>query len=157
LGKGGGMAVTNPIIRRFGAAPQTAKTWSKIGELLLREKIESCCTTGEPISLFREISCLVLTVLMDSIMGSEFAKKHGKELIPLIQAHDENLYAPEFKFLPWWASKASRTIRYVEDRFNQLVNEEARVRLENVEKYKDNMDFFQLLLNGSEKHDGIIF
>lgn len=149
------MATAHPIMRSFLNNPGTAKIWANLGERLLREKIETWCETRKAVPLFHEISTLVMTVVMYAIMGNAFADKYAKELIPIVQAYEVALQTPESKALPWWASKAGRIIKSAERRLKELLDEEVKFRLQNRDKFKDNVDFLQDMLNQRDRHEGI--
>ena len=54
---------------------------------------------------------------------------------------------PVTRALPRWASKDGRLLDSVEKRFKELIDEEVTRRLENMDKYKDNIDYLQMILN----------
>ena len=149
------METAHPIMRSFLNNSDTARIWANVGERLFREKIETWCETREAVALFHEISTLVMTVVMYAIMGHAFADKYAKELIPIVQAYEVALQTPESKALPWWASKAGRIIKFTERRFKAVLDEEVKVRLQNRDKFKDNVDFLQDMLNQRDHHEGI--
>jgi cytochrome P450 len=113
----------------------------------VRKRFEGWCERGETLSLFQGMSNLVLTVLLHMFVGSEFAERHAEECIPLIREFESAMQKPLSKILPRWASAEGRLLAYVETRFKELVDEEVLHRLENMEKYKDNKDYLQMVLN----------
>src|SRR5947207_3079892 len=91
--------------------------------------------------IFREMSNLVMTLMLTILMGREFEEKYGEELVPMIQAYEWALQRPQTKALPRWLSDEGRILESVEARMKQLVREEVLHRLENPEKYEMNMDY----------------
>lgn len=112
---------------------------------------------GEPISLFRGMSDLVVKVLLHMFIGPEFAEKHAEELVPIILAYETAIQKPEVRLFPRWATKSGSLLHSTERRFEELIGKESKMRLENWEKYKDNLDLLQVLLNtmGRKNCEGV--
>lgn len=131
------------------SASENLEYWQRLIRPLVRKRFEEWADKGEPVSLFRGLSDLVMTTLVHLLMGSEFAEKHAKELVPVVRAYEYALQKPETKILPRWASKKGRLMDSVEQRMVELVGDEVTRRLEHPEQYKGNMDYMQHVLNAA--------
>jgi hypothetical protein len=87
-----------------------------------------------------------LTLVLYIFMGDEFAENHAEELVPILRSYESAVQKPETKLFPRWMTRQGRLLSHVEERMKVLVNEEVRKRLDNPEKYVDNMDYLQHLL-----------
>ena len=132
-------------MRSFVNSSEILNVWGETGSRLLRERLETWTTSGENVAIFAEFSTMVMTVVIYAIMGAHFTEKYAKELVPLVQAYEMALQDPLAKGLRLWASNPGRLIKSVERFIKRVINEEVKERLENPEKYKKNVDFFQQL------------
>lgn len=91
-------------------------------------------------------------------VGEEFAILYGDELVPLIRRYEPAFQKPQTKVLPHWMSKDGRLLDFAEERMVELIKLEARARLREPERYKNNGDYLQLVLNaeGGKYVDGIL-
>ena len=142
----GNAKMSQRVMRRFMMGSDAFKTWVEVSQSIARERIEEWDKSGESVDIFREISALVMTVILSVLTGSNFAKKHAREIIPMVQAYESAMQKPEVKALPHWASKSGRFVNYTERRMKELIDEEVRCRVENPEKHKDNRDYLQMML-----------
>ena len=113
----------------------------------MKENFNIWAETGEDVSLFRDLSDLVMTALFYIFLGPEFAGKHAEELVPMIRAYEWALQRPQTKVLPRWMSEEGRLLDSVEERFVGLVDDEINKRLKEKKRYEHNRDYLQLLLN----------
>ena len=132
------------------------EAWRQLVKPLAKAKFTEWAENPDPIPIFQRMSDLVMTLVLNIIMGSEFAGEYGDELVPMIQAYEIALQKPQTKVLPRWLSKEGRTLEYVETQMKRLIGEEILRRLENPKKYGKNMDYFQSLLDsmGAEHVEG---
>jgi hypothetical protein len=140
------------------AAPENIEYWTTSIQPLVRERFGAWAKTGEAVSLFRGISDLVMTVLFHLFLGDEFADRHAKELVPMVRAYEKAMQKPETKVLPRWMSRNGRLLDSVEEHFRALCDEEIARRLNNMDKYRGQKDYLQLLLNavGGRFAEGIV-
>jgi len=89
---------------------------------LAKQRFTEWAESGEPVSLFRGMSNLVMTLLLYIFVGPDFAEKHAEELVPMIQAYE-------------W--------------LKTLIDEEVLRRLESPAKYEKNRDYLQMVLNAA--------
>lgn len=124
---------------------------------IVRKQIDMWANDGEPVPLFDSISNLSLEALLHMLVGTDFAQRHVKELVPKVRAYEQALQAPETRLLPRWMSKAGRLLISVERRYTALLNCEIRHRMENIDKFRDNKDYLQIVLNavGDNYFEGI--
>jgi hypothetical protein len=87
---------------------ETLMAWVEVSRSIAMQRKEVWDKSGESVGLFREISTLVMTVIFSVLTGPNFAKKHAKEAIPMMQGYELAMQKPEVKALPCWASKAGR-------------------------------------------------
>lgn len=144
------MEASQPIARQFLRDPETMTLWKETGGKLARGLIEKLSQTGQSVPLFQEISKLVMTVVLYALMGPAFTEKHGETIIPMVQAYEVAIQSPEIKAFPWWATKAGRLTKSVEQHFERLVDEEIKCRLAHPEKHRNSSDFLRIML---EKRD----
>lgn len=135
-------------MQRTLASPEHFESWKQIVRPIVKAQFIAWSECAAPIPIFQRMSDLIMKVVVNIIMGPEFAREHGDEIIPMIQAYERALQKPQTKVLPRWLSKEGRTLEYVEARMRQLIGGEASRRLENPSKYSNNMDYFQSLLEG---------
>jgi cytochrome P450 len=147
------------LMQKVLSSPANIEFWRAMIQPMARDRFESWSQHGEPVSLFQGMSELVLAVLFHMFTGPVFAEKHEKELIPLVRAYESAMQKPLARALPRWASKDGRLLDSVEKRFKELIDEEVTRRLENMDKYKDNIDYLQMVLNnvGGKFYEGIHF
>jgi hypothetical protein len=126
---------------------ENVEHWMQLIRPLAKQQFTEWAESGEPVSLFRGMSTLVMTLLLYMLVGPEFAKLHAEELVPMIQAYEWSLQKPQTKILPRWMSPEGRLLDTVEERMKVLIDEEILRRLENPTKYEKNMDYLQLVLN----------
>lgn len=139
--------VAIPLLRKLLSDPKHLDSFTRLMEPVVRKQFEEWVECGTAIPLFESISDLTITTMLHMFLGSYFATKHGKELVPLIRAYEKALQRPEIKLLPRWASKPGRLLLAVERRFETLVTTEMKRRLRNFDKYRDHEDYFQEILN----------
>ena len=114
---------------------------------MTRKRFAEWASSDSPISLFRGMSDLVMTLLLNMFMGEEFATLYGDELIPVVRQYEQAFQKPQTKILPHWMSKEGKFLDFVEERMAELVELEARMRLKDPKRYEMNGDYFQLILN----------
>jgi len=141
------------------SAQQNLDYWKDQAQPIIQRKFEEWAEKGEPVSLFRGLSNIVMTTLIYLLLGDEIGEKYATELAPKVRAYEIAFQTPETKALPRWLSKNGRLMDEVEDLMVELVRGETTRRLENVEKYKNNPDYLQQVLNtvGAEYIDGTIY
>ena len=127
--------------------PENVEYWMNLVRPLGKQRFTEWAEAGEPVSLFRGMSNLVMTLLLYIFMGPEFAEQHAEELVPMIQAYEWSLQKPQTKVLPRSMSPEGRLLDSVEERMKVLIDEEVLRRLESPSKYKKNMDYLQMVLN----------
>ena len=121
--------------------------WIQQAETIAREQFNQWAKNGEPVSLFRGMSTLVMTLLIYIFTGPEFAGKHAEELVPMVQAFERAIQKPQTKALPRWMSSEGRLMDDAEARMKVLIDEEVTRRLEAPQKYENNMDYLQGIVN----------
>jgi hypothetical protein len=129
------------------SVPENIEYWAKLARPLVVERFSTWAETGEPINFFTGLSDLVLTLLLNIFLGAGFAEKHADELVPILRAYEWAMQKPQTKALPRWMSQEGRLLDAVEERMENLIGEEVRIRIENMDKYKGNMDYLQHMLN----------
>ena len=146
-----------PAVHKSLSNPQRLEYWRKLMRPLAEAQFKAWSDRGEPISLFRGMSDLVVKVLLHMFIGPEFAEKHAEELVPIILAYETAIQKPEVRLFPRWATKSGSLLHSTERRFEELIGKESKMRLENWEKYKDNLDLLQVLLNtmGRKNCEGV--
>lgn len=147
------------IMQKSLSSPANIEFWRTMIQPIARDRFESWSMNDVPVSLFQGMSELVMTVLFHMLTGPVFAEKHAKQLVPLVRAYESAMQKPVTRTLPRWASKEGRLLNSVEKRFKELIDEEVIRRLENMDKYKDNSDYLQIVLNtvGGKFSEGIPF
>jgi hypothetical protein len=136
-----------PLLQKSLNNSEYVKHWHEYIKPMARAKFDSWAESGEQVSLFAEMSTLVLTILVHMFAGPSFAERHAAELVPLVQEYEKALQRPLPRLLPRWMSKDGRLLDYVDVRVSELIDEEVLKRIANMDKYKDNMDYLQLVLN----------
>ena len=136
-----------PAAHKSLSTPERLEYWMKLMRPIAKQQFEAWAISAEPVSLFRGISELVVTVLLYLFVGAEFADKHAKELVPLTLAYEAAIQKPSVRVFPRWLSSTGRFLRSTEKRFEKLIGEETKKRLESLDKYKDEMDLLQVLIN----------
>jgi hypothetical protein len=121
--------------------------WMKGIRPIAEQQFNTWAESGEDVPLFKGLSNLVITLLLYIFTGAEFTGKHAEELAPMIQAYETALQTPVTKILPRWMSSTGRFMNCTEARIKFLIDEEVDRRLENPEKYKNNMDYLQYVLD----------
>jgi sterol 14alpha-demethylase len=144
------------VMQRILSSPEHFDIWIRLAKPIAKARFMEWTDSGEPIPIFRQMSNLVMTLVVNIIMGAEFAEKYGDEVVPMIQAYEWALQRPQAKALPRSLSEAGRILDSVEARMKQLVGEEILWRQKNPEKYEKNMDYMQSMLNamGGEHIEG---
>ena len=144
-------------MQKILSSPEHFDAWVKLVKPMARARFLEWAENGEPIPIFQQMSHLVMTLVVNIIIGPEFAEKHGDEVVPMILAYEWALQKPQTKALPRWLSDEGRVLESVEARMKQLIGEEVEQRLKNPEKYKGNMDYMQAMLNnlGGNNIEGI--
>jgi len=134
-------------MQRILSSPEHFDVWIRLVKPIAKARFSEWADTGEPIAIFRQMSNLVMTLVVNIIMGPEFAEIYGDEVVPMIQAYEWALQKPQTKALPRWLSEEGRILESVEARMTQLIGEQVLRRGENPEKYEKNMDYMQSMLN----------
>jgi cytochrome P450 len=128
-------------------APENLDYWMQMIQPMAKERFTQWAERGEPISLFRGMSELVMSLLLYVFTGREFAERHVRELVPMMQSYEWAMQKPQTKALPRWMSRAGRLLDAVEERMKVLIDQEVLQRLKNPEKYEKNLDYLQMVLN----------
>jgi hypothetical protein len=136
-----------PFIQRTFSSSERLECWCQQGESIAREQFTQWAKSGEPVPLFRAMSTLVMTLLIYFFTGPEFAGKHVEELVPMVQAFERAMQKPQTRALPRWMSHEGRLMDYAESRMKVLIDEEVRRRLKAPQKYENNMDYLQEIVN----------
>lgn len=123
------------------------EAWKKLVKPIAKAKFLEWAESGDPIAIFYEMSTLVMTLVVNIVLGPEFAQEYGEEIVPMIQAYEQALQKPQTKVFPRWMSNEGKTMEYVEARFTQLIGQEITKRLADPKKFRNNKDYFQALLN----------
>ena len=136
--------------------PARLEAWKKQCIPIARAHFKQWANLGQPVSLFRSVSALAMTLLLHIFMGTEFAETHAEELVPMVRAYEWALQKPQVKVLPRWMSQEGKLLEAAEARMEQLIPEEIQKRAENPGKYQKNVDWFQTLMTrvGREHYDG---
>lgn len=118
-------------------------------------------TQSESVPLFQGVSHLVLSFMITMLMGEEFYRKYGDELIPKMDQFERDLQNPILRLLPWslWGLSApGRRHFQVADRFGELTCTELDDILKNPEMHVGRTDYFynavQKLGNGFRAYYG---
>jgi hypothetical protein len=143
-------------MQRILSSPEHFDAWKRLVKPIAKARFIEWMDSGEPIPIFRQMSNLVMTLVVNIIMGAEFAEEYGDEVVPMIQAYEWALQKPQTKALPRSLSPEGRILESVEARMKQLIGEEFLRRRENPEKYGKNMDYMQSMINamGGEYTEG---
>jgi len=143
-------------MQRILSLPEHFDIWIQLVKPIAKARFIEWADSGEPIPIFRQMSNLVMTLVVNIIMGAEFAEKYGDEVVPMILAYEWALQKPQTKALPRSLSREGRILDSVEARMIQLVGEEVLLRQKNPEKYDKNMEYMQSMLNamGGEHIEG---
>ena len=141
------MDASHRIMNKTINVSENVEYWMQLIRPLAKQQFTEWAESGEPVSLFRGMSTLVMTLLLYMLVGPEFAELHREELVPMIQAYEWSLQKPQTKVLPRWMSPEGRLLDAVEERMKVLIDEEVLRRLENPEKYEKNKDYLQMVLN----------
>jgi hypothetical protein len=136
-----------PIMQMILADPENITYWTRLIRPLVRERFNLWAETGEDVSLFRGISDLVMTALFYLFLGDEFAMRHASELVPMVRAYEKAMQTPQTKVLPRWMSREGVLLDTLEDHFKSLCDKEINRRLSDMDKFRGNKDYLQLLLN----------
>src|SRR5271170_751545 len=97
-------------------ASENVEYWMQLIRPLAKQRFTEWAESGGPVPLFREMSNLVMTLLLYIFVGPEFAELHAEELVPMIQAYEWSLQKPQTKVLPRWMSPEGRLLDSVEER-----------------------------------------
>lgn len=111
------------------------------------QKFKQWAETGRPVQIFREMSGLVLRVVLAVFMGLEFVEKYGDEVVPMVREYERMLAKIQPKIFPRWMSHHGRTMDKIEARIKVMVDEEVTERLYNPDKYEKNQDYLQDVVN----------
>ena len=147
MSDGDWVEVSLKIIQKSLNDPERLEYWVQNIRPIAAKRFNKWAETKESVPLFREMSKLVMRLLLYIFTGDEFAGKHADELVPLIQNYETVLQKPVTKILPRWMSFDGRFMNKVEKRLTELIDEEVDRRLENPKKYEQNKDYLQYILN----------
>src|SRR5215471_8605928 len=120
------------------SSPEHFDAWVCLVKPMAKARFIEWADMGEPIPIFREMSYLVMSLVVTIIMGPEFAEEYGDEVVPMILAYEWALQKPQTKVLPRWLTEEGRVLESVEARMKQLIGEDIIRRQENPEKYEKN-------------------
>lgn len=116
---------------------------------------------SDTVPLFKKISELVLSSMLTMLMGEDFNRKYGEELVPKMDQFERDLQKPILRLLPWslWGLSApGRRHIQVADRFGELASAELDDILNNPEMHEGRTDYFynavQKMGNGFRAHYG---
>lgn len=104
----------------------------------------------DSIPLFKSISHLVLSYLLVLIMGEEFYRRHGEELIPLLSRFERELQSPVLRITPgafWKLTTPGKFLFDVTERFDELTLAELKRIRENPDHHIDRDDYFYSLIS----------
>jgi hypothetical protein len=146
-----------PLYRKLLSDSECLHNFILLIEPVIKNQFEVWAESGKTIPLFESISDLTSTAMLRMFLGPNFTKRHAKELVKMIRSYEKALQKPEVKLLPRWASKSGRLLIAIERRFETLVKEEMKHRLQNLDNCKDNVDYLQKLLDavGDTYSDGV--
>lgn len=130
-------------MQRALSSSERVECWIQQAETIAREQFNKWAKDGEPVSLFRGMSTLVMTILIHIFTGPEFTRRHAEELVPMVQAFERAIQKPQTKALPRWMSSEGRLMDAAEARMRVLIDEEVRQRVEAPQKYEHNVDYLQ--------------
>jgi hypothetical protein len=99
-----------------------------------------------PVNLFTTTSDLVMLLLLYILTGTDFAEKHAKEVVPMMQPY-ARLRKHESYVLGRRISPTGRLLDGVERRMKMLIEEEVAFRLKNMERFRHKRDYLQIVLN----------
>ena len=97
------------------------------------------------IPLFESFSHLVLSYLLVILVGEDFYKRYGEELIPRMAQFERDLQSPLLRVTPdklWRFTKPGKALVDTGNRFDVLMAAELKDILENPEKHKGRGDYF---------------
>jgi hypothetical protein len=143
----GWVEIAFAIIRKKLTDPVNLQYWRDTTRPIVQKQFENWCESGEPVAISSGISSLVMTAVLHMLTGPEFAEKHAAELVPFVEAIVPTLASPMVRLFPHWVSKEGRLLKKIDERYKELVDEEVVRRLENMDKYRDQRDYLQMVLN----------
>src|SRR5579864_1441389 len=108
------------------SAPENLQYWRAMGQQKTLHKFKDWARRGEPVSLFRGMSEVVLTLLFHLNLGDEFADKYVEELVPLVRDYESAIQKLQTKLFPRWMTGKGRLLSHVEHRITVLVEEEVK-------------------------------
>ena len=141
------LEIAAPLFRKLLSDPKCLDNFAHLMEPVVRNQFETWAKSGLEIPLFQSMSELTSTAMLQLLLGPEFTKRHSKELIPMIRKYDKAIQKPQVRLLPRWASKEGCFLINFDRRFGTLVTEEMKYRLENLDRYRHNGDYFQEIRN----------
>lgn len=135
------------IMTKVLSAQENLEHWKNVAKPIVKTRFEKWAETGECVSLFRGMSDIVMTEMLYLIMGDEFAEEYAEELVPIVRNYESAMQKPQTKAVPRWASGPGRCLDYVENRLKVVLDKEIALRMNNPDKYKNNKDYLQFILN----------
>lgn len=146
------------LSRKILSDPKCVQNFTRLMEPIIKNQFQAWAKSEEIIPLFDSISSLTATAMLHMFLGPDFAERHAKELVPMIKEYEMALQKPEVKLFPRWASRSGRLLMAVERLFNTLVTNETERRVQSLDECKDNLDYFQQVLNvvGNTYSKGVI-
>ncbi|EJD00757.1 cytochrome P450 [Fomitiporia mediterranea MF3/22] len=121
-----------------------ASQCSKVTE----EHFEKWAAKGK-VPLFESISHLVIADLLVILVGEEFYRKYGDELIPIMAQFERDLQNPILRIVPnalWGFTKPGKALFKAGDRFDELIKLELEDIMSNPEKHKGRGDYFYYII-----------
>ena len=116
---------------------------------IAREHIENWAK-DETVPLFHSVSQLVLSCLVVILIGEDFYRRHGKEVVPMMANFERDLQNPLLRVVPgslWWITGPGRRLNETCTRFDKLVSAELHDILENPDKHKGRTDYFYYVVS----------
>ncbi|PAV18547.1 cytochrome P450 [Pyrrhoderma noxium] len=116
---------------------------------IAREHIENWAK-DETVPLFHSVSHLVLSCLVVILIGEDFYRRHGKEVVPMMANFERDLQNPLLRVVPgslWWITGPGHRLNKTCTRFDKLVSAELHDILENPDKHKGRTDYFYYVVS----------
>jgi sterol 14-demethylase len=108
-------------------------------------------STQPSVPLFISGSDLLLHANMTALYGRAFVDRHATELIPIVRSFERAFVHPLTRVLPLWASPSGRVLLRAYKRLKEVIEAEVRMRLRQLDKWRDEPDYMSYLLTMDDK------
>lgn len=102
----------------------------------------------DTVPLFKSISDCILAHLIMILVGEEFLRKHGEEVIPMMGQYERDVQKPILRILPWrlWGlCGPGKRVLHAESRLDALIGAEANDILGRPEQHQNRGDYLYLV------------